>query len=166
MDQTAKQIDQNFILEFGEDISSKLLERWPTIFKQKVIQQRKTLLTSSNLEGVIYCAEGASNEKELENFAFGWDSDLASIILLLHLIPPSCQGCKRPGKVSTSQAEKHIVVFQKSGTSIQQHVEAITSTTQPHLLAVRTKKSTIHEFFIVLDKQLTPPPRASECTAR
>ncbi|XP_035985954.1 uncharacterized protein LOC118559372 [Fundulus heteroclitus] len=103
---------------------------WPTIFKQKVIQQSKTLPTSSDLE-LIYCAEGASNEKELKNLASGWDTDLAFIILLLHLIPPSCQGCKRPGKVSASQAEKHLVVFQKSGTSIQQHVDAITSTIKP-----------------------------------
>lgn len=43
----------------------------------------------------------------------GWDSDLSSIILLLHLIPPTAQGRKRPGKVSASQAEKHLVVFKK-----------------------------------------------------
>ena len=43
----------------------------------------------------------------------GWDSDLSSIILLLHLIPPSAQGRKRPGKVSATQAEKHLVVFMK-----------------------------------------------------
>ncbi|KAK0148824.1 Transposable element Tcb2 transposase [Merluccius polli] len=42
----------------------------------------------------------------------GWDSDLSSIILL-HLTPPSAQGRKRPGKVSASQAEKHLVVFKK-----------------------------------------------------
>lgn len=43
----------------------------------------------------------------------GWDSDLSSIILLLHLIPPSAQGRRRPGKVSAAQAEKHLVVFKK-----------------------------------------------------
>lgn len=43
----------------------------------------------------------------------GWDSDLSSIILLLHLIPPSAQGRKRPGKVSAAQAERQLVVFKK-----------------------------------------------------
>lgn len=43
----------------------------------------------------------------------GWDSDLSSIILLLHLIPPSAQGQKRPDKVSAAQAEKHLVLFKK-----------------------------------------------------
>ena len=37
----------------------------------------------------------------------------SSILLLLHLIPPSAQGQKRPGKVSASHAEKHLVVFKK-----------------------------------------------------
>ena len=43
----------------------------------------------------------------------GWDSDLSSVLLLSHLIPPSAQGRKRPGKVSASQAEKHLVIFKK-----------------------------------------------------
>lgn len=43
----------------------------------------------------------------------GWDSDLSSILLLLHPIPPSAQGRKRPGKVSAAQAERHVVVFKK-----------------------------------------------------
>lgn len=41
------------------------------------------------------------------------DPDLSSILLLLHLIPPSAQGRQRPGKVSASQAEKHLVVLKK-----------------------------------------------------
>ncbi|KAK9539463.1 hypothetical protein VZT92_004569 [Zoarces viviparus] len=44
----------------------------------------------------------------------------------------------------------------KRGTSIQEHDDTIISTTQPHLLAVGMKRSTIHEFFIVLDKQVIP----------
>ncbi|KAM8828386.1 uncharacterized protein AB9W97_004373 isoform 4-T11 [Spinachia spinachia] len=85
-----------------------------------------------------------------------WDSDLSSIILLLHLIPPSAQGWRRPGKVSAAQAEKHLVVFKKSGTSIEEHVDAIKCVTQSYLLAVGMKRSTIHEFFIILDMQVIP----------
>ncbi len=43
----------------------------------------------------------------------GWNIDIASILLLLHLIPPSPQGRKRPGKMSASQAEKHLIIFKK-----------------------------------------------------
>ncbi len=46
-------------------------------------------------------------------FFLGWNSDIASILLLLHLIPPSPQGRKRPGKMSASQAEKHLIIFKK-----------------------------------------------------
>ncbi|XP_030592771.1 uncharacterized protein LOC115785366 isoform X2 [Archocentrus centrarchus] len=159
-------IEQDFILEFGEDVATRFLERWPTVFKHKVIQQSKTLPTSTDLEEVIYCAEGASSEEELdETLTSGWDSDLASIILLFHLIPPSCQGYKRRGKVSPSQDEEHHVVFQKSGTSVQEHADAMNSTTQPYPLAVGTKRSTIHEFFIVLDKQVVPCKSASSLGA-
>lgn len=34
--------------------------------QQKVIQQSKTLPTSTDLEELIYCAEGASSEEEFE----------------------------------------------------------------------------------------------------
>ncbi|CAL8378188.1 unnamed protein product [Gadus morhua 'NCC'] len=151
-------VEQDFILQFGEDVAAKFLERWPTTFKQKIIQQSKALPTTSELEELIYCAEATSNEREGDEASLGsgWDSDLSSIILLLHLIPPSAQGRKRPGKVSATQAEKHLVVFMKSGTSVQEHVDAITSSTQPYLLAIGMNRATIHEFFIVIDKQAIP----------
>ncbi|KAK0149550.1 hypothetical protein N1851_009706 [Merluccius polli] len=116
------------------------------------------LPTTSDLEELIYCAEATANEREVDEASLGsgWDSDLSSIILLLHLIPPSAQGRKRPGKVSATQAEKNLVVFMKSGTSIQEHVDAITSATQPYLLAIGLNRATIHEFFIVIDKQAIP----------
>ncbi|KAI3377531.1 hypothetical protein L3Q82_008696 [Scortum barcoo] len=64
-------------------------------------------------------------------------------------------GRKRPGKVSATQAEKHLVVFKKSGTSIQEHLDAITTSTQPCLLAVGVRKNAIHQFIdttIIIDK--------------
>ncbi|KAI3367654.1 hypothetical protein L3Q82_026496 [Scortum barcoo] len=175
-------IEQDFILLFGEEIAAKFLERWPTTFKQKVIQQSKALPTSSDLEELIHCAEAPSYEEEMDDdtLASGWDSDLSSILLLLHLIPPSAQGRKRPGKVSSaSQAEKRLVVFKKvlkrlehfafclcnnlkcemgaiSTILIYGFHHSIKSATQPYLLAVGMKRSTVHEFFIVLDKQVIP----------
>ncbi|XP_035986184.1 uncharacterized protein LOC105918575 isoform X1 [Fundulus heteroclitus] len=146
-------VEQDFIQMFGEGISSKLLERWPVMFKKKVIQQCRKLPSTSELEELLLAADPPENGTEVD---FGWDSDLSSVLLLLHLIPPSAQGRKRPGKVSASQAEKHLVVFKKTGTNIQEHLDAITSQAQPYLLAVGVKKNTIHQFFIILDKNAIP----------
>ncbi|KAF7645798.1 hypothetical protein LDENG_00198160, partial [Lucifuga dentata] len=68
-------------------------------------------------------------------------SDLSSILLLFHLIPPSAHGRKRPGKVSASQPERHLVVFKKSGTNIEEHLQGITASIQPYLLAVGVQKN-------------------------
>ena len=46
--------------------------------------------------------------------------------------------------------------YPQSGTNIQEHVDAIKSTTQPYLLAVGMKRSAVNKFFIVLDKQVIP----------
>lgn len=105
-------IEQDFVLMFGEGVSGKLLENWTTAFNKKVIQQCKKLPSTSDLEERLLAAESPTGDSE-EGANFVWDSELASIILLLHLIPPSAQGRKIPGKVSASQAEKHLVVFKK-----------------------------------------------------
>ncbi|KAI2646225.1 hypothetical protein H4Q32_029272 [Labeo rohita] len=81
--------------------------------------------------------------------------DLFSIILLLHLIPPSAQGRKRPGKVSASQAEEYLVVYKKSGTNIEEHPQEISAVAQPCLLAVGPQNS-VHKYFIILDQHAIP----------
>ncbi|KAL3972941.1 fibroblast growth factor [Sarotherodon galilaeus] len=148
-------IEQDFVLMFGEDVSGRLLERWPTTFKRKIIQQGRKLPSISDLEELLLAADSPEDATEV-NADIGWDSDLSAILLLLHLIPPSGQGRKRPGKVSASQAERHLVVFKKTGTNIQEHLDAITTSTQPYLLAVGVKKNDIHQFFIILDKNAIP----------
>ncbi|XP_065150129.1 uncharacterized protein [Paramisgurnus dabryanus] len=146
-------VELDFVLIFGEKTSAKFLERWPTVFMQKVIQQSKGLHFSQELQDLIDSAESAvGSETDVE----GWGRDLASIILLLHLIPPSPQGRKRPGKMSASQAEKHLVIFKKVGTNIQEHLDSIEERTQPYLLAVGTKKNSIHGYYIILDKKAIP----------
>lgn len=42
----------------------------------------------------------------------GWESDLAAILLLLHLLPPTSKGPKT-AKIRTSQAADHLVRFMK-----------------------------------------------------
>ncbi|XP_038135466.1 uncharacterized protein LOC119779760 [Cyprinodon tularosa] len=128
-------VEQDFVLMFGEDVSGKFLEKWTTAFKKKIIQQCRKLPSTRELEDLLLAADTPEDGTEVDD-DIGWDSDLASILLLLHLIPPSAQGRKRPGKVSASQAEKHLLVFKKSGTSIQEHLDSITTSTQPYLLAI------------------------------
>ncbi|XDV17358.1 hypothetical protein PO909_023232 [Leuciscus waleckii] len=60
---------------------------------------------------------------------------MSAILLLLHLLPPSAQVRKRPGKLSAYQAVDQIIRFQKVGTSVQQHLDNITQSSQPYLLA-------------------------------
>ncbi|XP_076866893.1 uncharacterized protein LOC143518340 [Brachyhypopomus gauderio] len=147
-------IEQDFVRLFDERTSARFLEKWPTMFKQKVIQQCKTLHASQVLQELINAAEMTLTECDCEDA--GWDSDLASVLLLLHLIPPSPQGRKRPGKMSATQAEKHLVVFKKAGTSIQDHLDSIKESTQPYLLALGTNKNRIHGYFIILDRKAIP----------
>ncbi|KAL6480290.1 hypothetical protein MHYP_G00113230 [Metynnis hypsauchen] len=96
---------------------------------------------------------------------FGWDSDLSSLILLLHLLPPSAQGRKKPGKMSVTQATGYLVVFIKAGTNIQEHLDSTEDRRQPYLLAVGTARSRIHAFYIVVDKVAIPCKAASSLCA-
>ncbi|XP_045079086.1 uncharacterized protein LOC123492351 isoform X2 [Coregonus clupeaformis] len=124
----------------------------------------RKLPSTSELEELLLAADPPEDGTELD-VDFGWDSDLSSVLLLIHLIPPSAQGRKRPGKVSASQAEKHLVVFKKTGTNIQEHLDAITTSAQPYLLAVGVKKNAIHQFFIIIDKNAIPCRSTSSLVA-
>ncbi|XP_039599342.1 uncharacterized protein LOC120522481 isoform X2 [Polypterus senegalus] len=127
-------IELDFACLFGKKTAAKFLERWPTTFMQKVIQQSKGLNSSQELQDLIHCAESAVDTESDED----------------------AQGRKRPGKMSASQAEKYIVIFKKAGTNIQEHLDSIKESTQPYLLAVGTKKSSIHGYYIILDKKAIP----------
>ncbi|XP_076605650.1 uncharacterized protein LOC143332212 [Chaetodon auriga] len=145
-------IEQDFSLMFGDDISAKFLEKWPTHYRQKVLEQSRGLTQTSDLEDLLHNAE--STTEELED---GWDSEMSSILLLIHLMPPSPHGRnKRPGKLSARQAIDHLVKFIKTGTSVEGHLDSITESRQPYLLAVGTQRSTIHKYFIVIDKHAIP----------
>ncbi|XP_071247242.1 uncharacterized protein [Salvelinus alpinus] len=162
-------IEQDVVLPFGEGTSAKFLERWPTTIKQKIIMLSKTLSKTlgkdtqgAELQELIQMAVSAVDEGADTN-ADGWDGDLSSILLLLHLILPSSQGRKRPGTMPASQAEQHLVIFQKAGTSIQEHLDVIDKSRQPYLLTVGTRKSSIHTYFIILDKRAFQVNERSWC---
>ncbi|KAL6455335.1 hypothetical protein MHYP_G00362290 [Metynnis hypsauchen] len=109
-------IEQDFVLLFGESTSAKFLEKWPTAFKDKVIHQSKGLSHSREVQELIEATELTVEENQDEVDLLGWDSDLSSLILLLHLLPPSAQGRKKPGKMSVTQATGYLVVFIKEPT--------------------------------------------------
>ncbi|KAE8278158.1 hypothetical protein D5F01_LYC23767 [Larimichthys crocea] len=143
-------VEQDFSLMFGDDISPKFLEKWPTHYRQKVLEQSRGLTQTSDLEDLLHNAE--STTEELED---GWDSEISSILLLIHLMPPSPHG-RNKGKLSARHAIDHLVKFIKTGTSVEGHLDSITDSRQPNLLAVGTKRSAIHKYFIVIDKHAIP----------
>ncbi|KAI9531995.1 hypothetical protein NQZ68_036357 [Dissostichus eleginoides] len=151
-------IEQDFNLMFGDVTSAKFLEKWPTVYKKKVLDQSRCLTQTGDLQDLV---QNAGSTTEVEN---GWDSDMSSMMVLVHLLPPSTQGRKRPGKLSARQASEHLVKFLKTGTSIQGHLDSIMESRQPYLLAVGTQRSVIHKYFIVIDKHAIPC-KSPDCLA-
>ncbi|KAK7912802.1 hypothetical protein WMY93_013013 [Mugilogobius chulae] len=143
-------VEQDFRLMFGDATSSKFLEKWPTVYKQKVLKQTRGLTQTSELQDLIQNVESSSEVEE------GWDGDMSSILILVHLLPPPPHGRKRPGKLSARPACNHLVRFLKTGTSIQDHLDSIKESRQPYLLACGNTKSVIHNYFIVIDKHAIP----------
>ncbi|KAE8300931.1 hypothetical protein D5F01_LYC01080 [Larimichthys crocea] len=135
-------IEQDFRLLFGEATANKFLEKWANNLKTKVITESHGLVPTTELLDLMRNAESTA---EIEN---GWDSDMSAILLLLHLLPPSAQGRKRQGKVSTCQAVQHLIRFMKAGTSVQQHLDNISQSSQPYLLAQGPARSSIHTFLL------------------
>lgn len=61
---TFSQIEQDLVSLFGEETSAKLLEKWPTLFKEKAIQQSKCLSSSAELQELIQAAESPPSGNE------------------------------------------------------------------------------------------------------
>lgn len=58
------QIEQDFTLMFDEATSAKFLEKWPTVYKQKVLEQSRGLTQSDDLQ---YLVQNAKCTIEVEN---------------------------------------------------------------------------------------------------
>ncbi|KAJ8375057.1 hypothetical protein SKAU_G00056370 [Synaphobranchus kaupii] len=139
-------IDQDFKMIFGEDISRKFIAKWPTFYKPRVITACKDLHPGTHVDDLL-SAQEESND-------YGWDSDLAALLLLVHLLPPTAKG-KKMGKVSASDAADHVIKFVKVGTSMDTFLGRVGST-QPFLLGVGEKKSSIQKFYVILDQKAIP----------
>ncbi|MEQ2189905.1 hypothetical protein GOODEAATRI_030137, partial [Goodea atripinnis] len=84
-----------------------------------------------------------------------WDSDMASFLLLLHILPPQPTK-KKTQKISAAQTMDHLVVFHKSCRSLDEHIDNQEGHHQPYLLASGTCKQAISTYYIVIDKKLIP----------
>ncbi|XP_029622300.1 uncharacterized protein LOC115202344 isoform X1 [Salmo trutta] len=141
-------INQDFTRLFGEVVSGTFMAKWPTFFKPRVIADCKTLPFSEPVEDLISSAQQESND-------YGWESDLAAILLLLHLLPPTSKGPKT-AKIRTSQAADHLVRFMKVGTSMVTFLETVRHEQQPFLLCVGERKNSLQKFYIVVDQKAIP----------
>ncbi|KAK0150713.1 hypothetical protein N1851_004674 [Merluccius polli] len=141
-------LNQDFLLLVGGETASKMLEKWDTAFKCKVIMEAKHLTQSTELCRLLNAAE-----KPTENVDTSWDSDMASLLLLLHLLPPTA-GRKRR-KICSSDAVDKMVHFHKSCCSIDEHLRGRKGQ-QPYILAAGHTQNKIDTFYIIVDKQLIP----------
>lgn len=140
-------IEQDFILMFGEETSGKFLARWPTYFKPKVIEDCRTLLPNAYVEELLTALKPDNN--------FGWDSEMSSILLLLHLLPPTSRGHKKIAKISSAQAANNLVKYLKEGASLTTFLEQVDAR-QPFLLCIGEHKNKIRRFYLVTDQKAVP----------
>ncbi|KAG9278189.1 hypothetical protein AMEX_G6010 [Astyanax mexicanus] len=94
-----------------------MLQRWDTTFKTRIIEEAVGLTLTSPVRSLLLSAR---NEKDTED-QFNWDSDMATLLLLTHLLPPP-PGGKRAVKISAADAADRLVVHHKSCNSIEEHL--------------------------------------------
>ncbi|KAK7886359.1 hypothetical protein WMY93_025980 [Mugilogobius chulae] len=160
--QRTGKVNQDFALLFGEETASRMLERWDTVFKPKIIMEARHLTETPDLSRLMAAAE---KNGENENY---WDSDMASLLLLLHLLPPTAG--RRRVKISSSEAEKKLYTSQEgetiffisnlnfdfqSSSSLEEHLRD-DKNSQPHIIAVGQTKSQINTFYVAVDKKPIP----------
>ncbi|KAI1900224.1 hypothetical protein AGOR_G00047800 [Albula goreensis] len=112
-------VNQDFTLLFGLETSCKLLENWDSCFKTKVIKEAKSLTQSPDLHNLLKCAEYEPSSEQDVPEVLGWDSDMASVLLLVHLLPPP-PGGRKSAKISAREAVDRVVQFYKNRMASRQ----------------------------------------------
>ncbi|XP_051233089.1 uncharacterized protein LOC127350458 [Dicentrarchus labrax] len=84
----------------------------------------------------------------------GWESDLSSILLLVHLLPPTSKGHKKSAKISSCQAADHVVRLQM-GASVETFLAGV-EPGEPFLLCVGEKKNSIQRYYVIIDHKAIP----------
>ncbi|KAK7899561.1 hypothetical protein WMY93_020414 [Mugilogobius chulae] len=139
-------IDQDFIMLFGEEVSGKFLSKWPTFFKPRVVAECKNLPANAHVSELLLSVQDSDDG--------AWDSEIAALLLLLHLLPPTCKG-RKTSKISTSDAVNLLVKFVKVGQSMETFLQN-TGPIQPFLLCVGERKRCFQNFYIAMDQKVIP----------
>ncbi|XP_056305637.1 uncharacterized protein LOC130217549 [Danio aesculapii] len=149
----------NVLQMFPRFLDVKGLEKWNTSLKEKVIQEARNLKETALLKRHLKAAlkEDSDTTDDPE-----WDSDMASLFVLLHLLTPQPAGRKRPKKISVEEATTHLVKFYKSCQSLDDHLLTTEGNPQPYLLASGTSKAQVSTFYIVMDRKILP---CQSCTS-
>ncbi|XP_061116341.1 uncharacterized protein LOC133140415 [Conger conger] len=146
-------VNQDFTLLFGLETACKLLENWDSSFKAKVMREARCLTQSADLCNLLKCAEYEPVSDQDVPEVLGWDSDMASVLLLVHLLPPP-PGGRKSAKISAREAVDRVVQFYKSRT--EWHPGGVEGPRQPYLVAVGSRRDQIESFFLALDRHLIP----------
>ncbi|XP_028668074.1 uncharacterized protein LOC114659647 [Erpetoichthys calabaricus] len=154
---------QDFSLLFGEETASKFLQKWSVAFKDKVIREARTLPSTPFLQKLLNSANVKKEDENLDNSE--WDSDMASLLLLLHLLAPQPGGRKKTLKISVRDAADRLVKFHKSCPNLDTYLAETETNPQPYLLAIGTTKADVHSFYVVMDKSLIPCQSTSSLAA-
>ncbi|PIK48988.1 hypothetical protein BSL78_14139 [Apostichopus japonicus] len=144
-------IEQDFRLLFPEEYP-KLLEQWP-LLKQKVIAlARKSTDKGTTAELLATVDRGPCEDLELGSKLGQRDRYHTAGALLL---PPANHGRTGVSKLPVIKAVDFLIQFEKSGCSIDAFLEN-SSAMQPYILALGPTKSSISQYFIVVDHLALP----------
>nr|XP_024657306.1 tripartite motif-containing protein 16-like protein [Maylandia zebra] len=142
-------IEQDFRLLFDEVTANKFLERWPIDLKSKIVKESHGLVPTSELLELMCNAESAT---EVEN---GWT--------VTCLLSCCCYICYRHLHKGERDQERclHLKLsithqIPKGWNQCTAASDNITRSSQPYLLAQGPTRSSIHTFFIVIDKHALP----------
>ncbi|KAI9525255.1 hypothetical protein NQZ68_009935 [Dissostichus eleginoides] len=126
--------------------------------RQKVVQDRATASTVLDLFPRFLDTSGLIEQDF--TMLFGeevsvWDCEVAAILLLLHLLPPTSKGKKSRVKISAKDAAGRLVKFLRVGKSIETFLKD-TGPAQPFLLCIGERNDSIQHFYIVMDQKAIP----------
>lgn len=75
------QIDQDFTMLFGGDVSGKFLAKWPTFFKPRVIADCKNLPQSAHIDELLLSAQQKSDDDgQWKSIFLGWGDFLLDFL--------------------------------------------------------------------------------------
>nr|XP_040016269.1 uncharacterized protein LOC120807889 isoform X1 [Gasterosteus aculeatus aculeatus]XP_040037528.1 uncharacterized protein LOC120822168 [Gasterosteus aculeatus aculeatus] len=137
-------IDEDFSMMFGDEVSQKFLSKWSTFFKPNITDCK----TAKNMDELLSATESETEENN------GWDSDMSSILLLLHLLPPTSRGQKKTTKISSAQATSRLVRYLKEGASIPTFLESVDANNRSSFASVSKRR--ISKGSTLLSTETTP----------